>query len=321
MVNWLRAKYIEYEENLPFSVITGINSEGVCKVFCQPKSIEELKQVILYGLDNNVLFDVVGELSNTYLLKTYSPQLLISTVKVRDFEINNDTAICACGCSLTKFAKWCVDQGISGYEGFVGIPGTVGAAAINNSGAFQSSMANVVKSVTIITGGNAICTLFNANMKYSARESVLKRKEIIGYVLSVELDISKKENKGLLAKKCGINIDYRKKYIDSFKKNLGSVFVATTLRYLYSEQKLRFLCKKVCFAFFKLFVSDSKKLWKINTYFDFLFLGVPGLAKHCDGLNLFCWDQKTAERDFLKYINTMQRLAKNKLKLEIDIKS
>ncbi len=44
------------------------------------------------------------------------------------------------------------------------------------------------------------------------------------------------------------------------------------------------------------------------------------LSYNCEGLNRFVWDDDTTEEDFYHYINTMQRLAKNRLMLEIEIK-
>lgn len=56
------------------------------------------------------------------------------------------------------------------------------------------------------------------------------------------------------------------------------------------------------------------------TFLDFLFLGKPSLAKHCDSLNRFCWKKDTKEEDFMEYLNYMQKLAGNQLKLEIEIR-
>ena len=54
------------------------------------------------------------------------------------------------GCSLAKLVSLCGVKGLSGLEFAVGIPGTVGGAAVMNAGAWGGDMASVIRSVTMI---------------------------------------------------------------------------------------------------------------------------------------------------------------------------
>ena len=316
--NFLNENNIKYRSNVLLQDITKLSEGRKCKYFCQPISLKQLKILLSYCITQQIDFEVVGSLTNTYFLKKYKPFLIISTLKVTEILVENNYIVCSCGYNLFKLSNYCVNNGIAGYEGFFGIPGTVGAAAINNSGAFQSEMANVVTSVSILTNENKIRELTNAEMNYTTRNSILKNGGVMGYVLSVKFDASKKEEINSLSAKISSNTEYRKKYIDRKRQPLGSELVS--LNCLKKRYQYCLLIKAFCFSTIRLFIKDVKKLKVLNTYLFFFFLGVPELAKHCDSPNRFCWDKTTKENDFIYYLNTMQRLAGNTLKLEVDIK-
>ena len=97
---------------------------------------------------------------------------------------------------------------------------------------------------------------------------------------------------------------------------MGSIFVSSSLTEIGKRHKIAIFTKKIINQPFKFFFHNTS----INTFLDFLFLGKPSLAKHCDNLNRFCWQKNTKEDDFMKYLNYMQKLAGNQLKLEIEIR-
>ena len=54
------------------------------------------------------------------------------------------------GCSLARLVLLCSGRGLAGLEFAVGIPGTVGGAAVMNAGAWERDMATVIRTVTMI---------------------------------------------------------------------------------------------------------------------------------------------------------------------------
>ena len=315
---YLNENSFEFASNVDLKQLTGVNG-GTCSYFGKPKSFEQYLGLLKFSIRNKLSFEVVGNLTNTFFLQSYNPKLIISTIQVNEMTTENEYLLCSCGCNLTKVSRYCVSNGISGYEGFIGIPGTIGAAAINNSGAFSSEMSKVVKYVEIVTNDNGIRKLNHRDLKYSTRSSILKDNTIKAYVLRIALDISKKTDVSVLKSKAKEIIKFRKENVDGIRKSLGSVFDSSTLNFIFCNNKLRTLIKRIFFLLFKLVFKNSRRQ-RINTFLDFLFLGIPKFAKHCDSLNRFCWDKDTTEEDFLNYLKSMQKLANNKLKLEIDIK-
>lgn len=316
MKYFLEKSHIKYKENVCIHDLTGMNQNGIIPIVSYPDSVASLLQLFNELKKRNLSFEVLGGITNTYLCNSFYRDIVIITTKMKDLTYFDSTIEVACGYNLTKLSKELSNKGIGGYEGFIGIPGTVGAAAINNSGAFNSCMSKVVKSVKLLNAetGN-IEFLNNSELKYGTRTSVLKGANNI-IVLSLTLDTSHHDDINIINKKIEINSLYRKKAIDGKRKSLGSIFVSTSLKPLYDNHKVAFTLKKICnFPLKHLFHST-----KINTYLDFLFLGNPRLSAHCDSLNRFTWSDKTTEKDFINYIAYMQKISSNKLTLEIEIK-
>lgn len=315
MITFLAENHIPYKEHVPLSTFTGMNHIGILSLIAYPYTIEQLKIIYLKAVTNKLSFDILGGITNTYLSNNYQRDIVIVTTKLKGMEKKDDTIWVECGYSLTKIARELSLDGITGYEGFIGIPGTIGAAAINNSGAFDASISNVVKKVKILTPKGNITCLTNEELKYSPRNSILKRCIEKGVVLCVELDTANKDKIDNIQNRIKVYTTFRKKHIDGKRKSLGSVFLSSTLKEIAKRHKVAIFMKKIINQPFRLFHNK-----KINTFLDFLFLGKPSLAKHCDSLNRFCWQKNTKEDDFMEYLNYMQKLADNQLKLEIEIR-
>lgn len=306
---------ISYKQNISLSALTGMNQDGMLPLVVYPQSQKQLKKLIAEIKSRNLSYDILGGLSNTYLCSTYSRDVVIFTIRMKDVRYEQGTVFVDSGYSLTKISRELSSKGITGYEGFVGIPGTIGAAAINNSGALGSSIHSVVKSVRMIDEYGVECVLKNKDLCYSTRSSILKGTS--GYfILEVELDITQHDDLSKIEDRLRKNTVYRKKVVDGKRKSLGTVFVASTMIELQKRHKIALTFKKIINAPLKMLFHSQE----LNKYMDFLFLGHPELAKYCDRLNRFAWDKNTKETDFFNYIDTMQRLADNKLKLEIEIR-
>ena len=234
---YLNENSIEFASNVDLKQLTGVNG-GTCSYFSKPKSFEQYLGLLKFSIRNKLSFEVVGNLTNTFFLQSYNPKLIISTIHVNEMTTENEYLLCSCGCNLTKVSRYCVSNGISGYEGFIGIPGTIGAAAINNSGAFSSEMSKVVKYVEVLTSENHLKRLYPLELNYKTRSSILKNSALKAFVLRVALDISQKEEVSVLESKAEEIRKLRQNTIDGKRKSLGSVFVSTSLRVIFDQHKV-----------------------------------------------------------------------------------
>ena len=313
---FLRKNDIKFERNISLSKFTGIIHEGKISLIAKPDSISKLIVLCKYVLEEKLTFEIVGNLTNTYLCSGIKRDIFIQTTLVKDYRINQDnTLTVGCGYNLTKLSKALSLEGIGGYAGFVGIPGTVGGAAINNSGAFDSCMSNVVRYVTIISSNGEIQEIYNDELHYSTRNSILKNNKF-GMLISVTLNTSPVVNPSLTLQKIKIYSLIRKTSIDGNRKSLGSIIVGHTLSYIWQEHRLANFFRRILYFPFK--YTRWRK--RAQCFSEFFVLGGMRFIKHCDNLGRFCWDEDTKEEDFLDYIDFIVNKSNNKIQIEIEIK-
>lgn len=86
-----------------------------------------------------------------------------------------------------SLVAFCVDQGWSGIEALSGIPGCVGAAPIQNIGAYGAELADVLHSIEFLDAGTGeVVRLGAEELELGYRTSSIKR-GLEGVVLSVDL--------------------------------------------------------------------------------------------------------------------------------------
>lgn len=319
MQETLRRLGIPFQENVPIRQLTGINQQGVLPLVAMPHTCEQMHQLCGYVTVQQLTYEIIGGATNTYFCEGFTRDVVILTRQLNHITFHVDGSFTAeCGYGLSKLSRQMVDKGYVGFEGLAGIPGTIGAAVINNSGAFGCEMKDVVWQCQVLSlKDGAMQTLTKEELEFSTRHSSLKGKT--GYcLLSVTFTpphkspYTIKELQAIMRR----NIEVRRTKIDGKRKSLGTVFVASTMQQLYQRHRFAMLAWKVLNIPNRLFFHRQD--WSL--FLQFLCLGHPELAKHCDSIGRFCWDKDTTEKDFFNYIDTMQALAGGKLKLEIEIK-
>lgn len=99
-------------------------------------------------IDNEVLH--MGGGSNLLFAGRFKGLVLRSAIKgITRYDKDKDTvyAIVGAGEKWTDFVDWCIEQGLGGVENMAGIPGDVGAAPVQNVGAYGSEAADVIHNV------------------------------------------------------------------------------------------------------------------------------------------------------------------------------
>ena len=311
---------IDYEKDISLKEVTKRNNEGSCAYFCKPTSMEVLQNMVSFFNTEKLDFEVIGDSSNVYFLECRKHNIIISTTRLNNFVHENDELTCDCGLNLTKLANYCVENGIDNYEGFLGIPGTIGGAVVNNSGAFSSEISKVLKNITFLKPTNEIITLTNKDLEYKRRHSVIKSKKINGLVLTATFDVSDVVGKDITAKKAEDLVVFRRGYIDSDKMSLGSVFISPTYSHLRDKYKYRLFFKKITYFIAKQFIKKDRDKRKFNKKLEFKILGLSRFIDHCDTMNRFYWTKDTKEENFFDYLNTLSNISDNTLKIEIEMK-
>ena len=97
------------------------------------------------------------------------------------------------GHNWDEFVVWAVQNGLAGVEGMSGIPGTVGAAPVQNIGAYGQELASVMLGVEFLAeGADQPVMLDTAELGFAFRTSVFKQGRA-GIILSVDMRLTRAE--------------------------------------------------------------------------------------------------------------------------------
>jgi len=318
--SFLEDKKIVYRRNIPLADVTWIKRGGRVSFWIQPESCEQLTCVVIFLYKNGSTFDVVGNTSNCFFTETYNPNIIVSTLRVNEIDFFEDSVVCGCGYNLMKLSKYCVNNGIANYEGFAGLPGTVGGATINNAGSYGSVISDVVRNVTILAPNGEIKALKNDEMCYRHRSSLLKENPTVGIVIKVEFDITKREDVSVLRKKAELNKQHRKRYQEQSYPNLGSIHSKLDIWSRHLVRKIIYVGAMKSISYF---VKDQRRVQKIGVVLLlFLFLKLS-MRKYVSSLNINCFVWKNdsyMDSDFFNYLSFIKSIA-YKSQVEIQIKN
>ncbi len=176
---------------LPFNTF-GIDVKS--KKFVSVRSTDELKAVLNQNQEKQLL--VLGGGSNLLLTKDFDGLTL--RIENRGIEIVREEqrsakVKVAAGENWHDFVLWCLDNDLGGIENLALIPGSVGAAPIQNIGAYGVELSQVFESceaLSIETG--EVKVFINDECEFGYRNSIFKNSLKEQYIItSVQFNLSK----------------------------------------------------------------------------------------------------------------------------------
>lgn len=180
LTNEIKQGIVKIDE--PMRKHTNFKIGGNADVFVIAKNIEEIKCVIKFSKENNILLTILGNGSNVLVsdkgIRGIVLQIGLKEIKVEKHE--NALIEVDAGAMLGALAQILLKQSISGFEFAAGIPGSIGGAIRMNAGAYGGEMKDIVKNVTVLNEKGEINILTNEECEFSYRHSrFTNSKEII----------------------------------------------------------------------------------------------------------------------------------------------
>lgn len=172
-----------------------LRSSSQCRWFCSPSSKADVESLPLLADRHNVAIKVLGRGSNLIIDESLSD--LVVRPANTGIKILKDTADSVvidvqAGEDWHNLVLWSVEQGYSGLENLALIPGSVGAAPVQNIGAYGVELQSVVVSIEAFHLRDRIWKIFdNEECEFAYRDSVFKRHENEFLIYSVRLRLSK----------------------------------------------------------------------------------------------------------------------------------
>ncbi|MDP5041711.1 MAG: UDP-N-acetylmuramate dehydrogenase [Paraglaciecola sp.] len=132
---------------------------------------------------------ILGEGSNTVFLENFLGSIYKIAIKGISLRETDQDFILKVGAGENwhQLVEWCLSQGIAGFENLALIPGTVGAAPIQNIGAYGVEVEQFITSIEYLClASGTIKTIAHADCEFAYRDSVFKQalagQIVIGYV-------------------------------------------------------------------------------------------------------------------------------------------
>jgi UDP-N-acetylmuramate dehydrogenase len=159
-----------------------------CDYFAEPQSQEDLEYIISHAKKHDWETCVIGEGSNLLFIKNYEGliihPLLMGIEKVDESDSEVLVSV-GSGENWDSFVAFCVDNNWFGAENLSLIPGSVGASAVQNIGAYGAEAKDIIEYVEYFDRDEMITKIFaNLECEFAYRDSIFKHGRKDQYIIT-----------------------------------------------------------------------------------------------------------------------------------------
>lgn len=163
--------------------------DSTAKFFIEIFDFEDLKNIQNFTSTKKINFCILGEGSNVVL-----PNLLnkfVIKISFNEISIEDNLITVGAGKNWDDFVLWSLENGYCGLENLSGIPGSIGAAPIQNIGAYGSEVSDFIDEVICFDmESNNFVSFTNNDCKFSYRKSIFQDKDSL-IVIKVKFKLTK----------------------------------------------------------------------------------------------------------------------------------
>ena len=224
--------------------------DSTAKFFIEIFDLEDLKNIQNFTSTKKINFCILGEGSNVVL-----PNLLnkfVITISFNEISIEDNLITVGAGKNWDDFVLWSLENGYCGLENLSGIPGSIGAAPIQNIGAYGTEVSDFIDEVICFDmESNSIVSFTNNDCKFSYRQSIFQDKDSL-IVVKVKFKLTK-----------------------DFQPNLEY----EDLNFLKAEEITPFIIRKHILKIRKAKISDPKEHPNVGSFFKNPIISLDELEK------------------------------------------
>lgn len=189
---------LEVKRQAMLSELTTLKIGGPASMLIVPGDIETAVEVVKRLRENSINYFVLGGGSNILMPDKGLECVVLMLKGLKTMEIIGEgaevTVYAEAGITLQGVVNRVAEIGLTGLEGLIGIPGTLGGAVFGNAGAFGYEIMDVVEEIDILRDGKRV-VLGGRDLNYGYRDSGLKEKDVI---LSVRLRLKKDDREDIM---------------------------------------------------------------------------------------------------------------------------
>ena len=224
--------------------------DSTAKFFIEIFNLEDLKNIQNFISTKKINFCILGEGSNVVL-----PNLLnkaVIKISFNKISIEDNLITVGGGKNWDDFVLWSLENGYCGLENLSGIPGCIGAAPIQNIGAYGSEVSDFIDEVICFDmDSNSLVSFTNNDCKFSYRQSIFQDKDSL-IVIKVKFKLTK-----------------------DFQPNLEY----EDLNFLKAEEITPFIIRKHILKIRKAKISDPKEHPNVGSFFKNPIISLDELEK------------------------------------------
>ena len=163
--------------------------DSTAKFFIEIFDFEDLKNIQNFTSTKKINFCILGEGSNVVL-----PNLLnkfVIKISFNEISIEDNLITVGAGKNWDDFVLWSLENGYCGLENLSGIPGSIGAAPIQNIGAYGSEVSDFIDEVICFDmESNSFVSFTNNDCGFSYRQSIFQDRDSL-IVVKVKFKLTK----------------------------------------------------------------------------------------------------------------------------------
>lgn len=167
------------QENIDLASMTTFGVPALVRYYGTFSSIDDLKKMVQWSQDQSVSYFCLGGGSNVLFVGPYEGLVIHNEIKGRiKTNETSDTVYLTVGAgeNWSDLVTYCVEQGWGGAENLSLIPGTVGAAPIQNIGAYGVEVKDIIRKVQVFdTTLMKEVSLTPAECQFGYRDSIFKK--------------------------------------------------------------------------------------------------------------------------------------------------
>ena len=179
---------LEIRENYPLKELTTFGLGGPARYFAVAENEDDVVEALDFAERRKLPIFVLGGGSNVLVSDAGFPGIVI-LVRIKDFRSRLEGEHCfvyaGAGEEWQNFADRCVSSNWQGVECLAGIPGTVGAAPVQNIGAYGQDVAETIAGVRAIGIDTGKAVFFsNEECAFAYRKSIFNSVSAGKYIIT-----------------------------------------------------------------------------------------------------------------------------------------
>jgi UDP-N-acetylmuramate dehydrogenase len=166
------------QKNISLKPYNTFGLDATASTFCSVKSLDDLQQLLNNSLYKDKEAIIIGGGSNILLVQNPDKPVIKIDISGKEVIREDDLTVIlriGAGENWHELVMYCLQNSWGGIENLSLIPGTVGAAPMQNIGAYGVEIKDVVDSVEVLMLSDlSVRTFNNAECKFGYRESIFK---------------------------------------------------------------------------------------------------------------------------------------------------